>query len=728
MSLKRTIRVLIVGLLACIFGVFIVSCKEQSRTIVGFSVEEEISVQYQDTYYIARPTVKDGQDNPLDVEVTVVDSFQSVVPLVADGFVVEDMAGYKIIYTVYFNSECYTKTTVVNVNRKGEIELSFSQTDKFMTVEKETSVAEVEYEHFVPVTIEYYYQNAEEEVKIENGVFTPKMTGYYSVIAKAQDEYGNRGSAYYRLYCQRASEKGEVEIYDAEREFLVKEGLMEEPRGYVYVDTDETGIYDHLGRKANFAKIETTDEFINFSLLPKMTKKYYNTLAEEGFEYISLWVYIDGGENAYNFYRKMGISGYLQTGIGTYGANDWIELRLNLQDENNDYLRSFLSAYDEICSRTVMPFFMHNQQREKLTVYIEDVYAVKPVSEEEFILSEIEEKTLGEYISLTEYVDSDYEWYCQATVNGSSFIMDNEDFLLTENGEYTLSFLAKEKAYYIDKTVKFKVNNPYTFYALSLIKNQTNGFEKIPFAELQASFSNGETTVDSSEISYSVSYLGKNFDCDELGFMPDRIGGYTITATATVAVGENEYVLKENCVVDVYTEQSKFDLFTVDSRATEFSYVYKNHAWDVLPKSYVYTGSVGETADTYYVMDTNSLLGSGLQTMYVNFGFIPTYSLNYYTELLNDNPDMVLDFNLYFEDLSGKTDANSQPFPKAYWDYKAGYVFGVKVDTWQEYKTLFTLKDLVNGYYEVFAEDGLNRLEGGKGKSLLVVNTDARRT
>ena len=100
---------------------FCVGCKEATQTppmyeVYGFTVEEQVDVEYGESYTITRPYVYDSYGNTIDVTFTVKDSRGNIIPTAMQGFFAVDGGGYTIVFTVIdYQEQAHTRETKINV-------------------------------------------------------------------------------------------------------------------------------------------------------------------------------------------------------------------------------------------------------------------------------------------------------------------------------------------------------------------------------------------------------------------------------------------------------------------------------------------------------------------------------------------------------------------------------------------------------------------------------------
>ena len=149
----------------------------------------------------------------------------------------------------------------------------------------------------------------------------------------------------------------------------------------------ECGITAPDGEPGSFATFTTSDEYVQLFVNPRGDKAYYESLAADGYEYVSCWIYMDSAKS-HQIYTSRDVysGGFYQWQVGVLMPGVWKEVRMNLSDTYEDWKRSFITCYDILKSQEGRFYQIDNSDLynaegggDTMTFYISDIYAVKPV-------------------------------------------------------------------------------------------------------------------------------------------------------------------------------------------------------------------------------------------------------------------------------------------------------------------------------------------------------------
>lgn len=451
---RKTIGVLLTTLaLTFTAGVF-TACgssgdSAQQSIVLGFDVKEEISVTSGSVVRPETVFATDANGNVLDVWVEVTTADGAVVGLNANTFNADYLGGYTITYVVRTeNNTTYRKQTKVKVlGGASEVSLT-AEYESIVEVGKSTLI--------VPVcsddgaTFDYTVTRGDAEYEVTDGEFVPDTFGEYTVTIEATA--GDQKAEYsYKIFARNPSPKGAIEIYDEEWTAYAEFIGDTRATSWEIVDSATTGVKNRDGRDDTFLRLKTSDEYPRLFLLPRNDKAYYEQLAEEGYEYLSTWIYIEGTVNHITqLSLDRSTNSFFKYSGPRLQAGQWTQVTYRLADlPEKDYEKSFISAYDDYKEFATYFILVDNSDayngtdghEDNIGIYFSDFYAVKTQD------VQMKEGSKTEYYIGDTWKASDM--FDEETIEENGLV-----FSITQNGETKLL----SDGFTFDKNSEYTVN------------------------------------------------------------------------------------------------------------------------------------------------------------------------------------------------------------------------------------------------------------------------------
>ena len=542
---KRLIKIFSVAcaiLLSLAFLALGAACQKKEYELYGFLPKTEISVEKGDYVQIEKMHIFDNENNYYDVKFKVVDSENKQVETSGNGFFAVELGEYKIVYTVISVEKVYTKDTVVKVNAIGTnytidvhvpetvrenepCEIIIGNTDKEL------------YEFTITAICDGVVEN------VENQTFKPTRSGVYVVEVKAQSLEETIVQTY-TLNVLPALLEGVVESFD--EYWSNKRGAWE------ITTTEETGLKNRFGDDGDYVSATTDEQWLKFYVTPTNEKNYYENLAEQGYEYVSVWVYLDSTLphlvqqfNGYsNYYAKS----------NKVMPKTWTEIKITLQDDPKyDFNGSFLNGFNYFASGKQNLLTIDNSDqynganggREKdeqgnyipYTIYIDDIYAVKK-GEVIQLNGDVEASVeLGGSVDLTELVSSEDAKQLAYTVEykGESILVEDGVYEFLSSGDYKIKveYSSKTPNRYGSTTFDFTVISPYTANYTALIKEKTGDSVDVSLSELGFILKDDDgAIVETISLAYTAKKNGVEAIVTGETLKAESVGCYDITVEA----------------------------------------------------------------------------------------------------------------------------------------------------------------------------------------------------
>ena len=722
-KLIRWLSVACIVLMSFGFMLLGVGCGERYR-LFGFTPAEEITVTQGDFVQVESMYVFDNHDDYYDVKYRILDSDEKQVETSGKGFFALDASDYRIVYTVVSTRGVYTKETTVKVkaddrNRLNVYVPETGTVNEPVEIVIENSLLQT-YSFTVTVT-------CDGDVKtVENLTFTPTQIGEHEVTVTAVSAEETITQTY-TVTVKEEMLEGTVEIFD--ESWSNKRGSWE------VKTTAETGVKDRFGEDASYLFTESDVEYLNAYVSPQMDKKYYEKLAEQGYEYVSVWVYLDC-RFAHTVQQSRGNGTFYQTAHKVL-PKTWYEIRYNLKDDPKyDYRGSFLKGFNYFASQSQYLFLVDNSDmyngvnggRERdeqgnivpFKVYIDDIYAVK--AGEKIVIDDTVKPALktGDTYDLKQFVQSDAkdELAYNVTYRNETTGAQGGSYTFTANGTYEISvgYGAAQPNRFGGVSFEVNVEPTHTATVDSLIREKTENSAEVNLDDLNFVLKDASgATVPDATYRYSVTKNGQSVSVNGGKFGADSVGRYGVEIEASYVNGGTTCKLYADAEVDVWDEASKYTVFDFDGNSRYFadSYYMNKGTWDIVPAPVVVNDAHGKTGKFAKVVITDQ--------QQPIFGIKPMYSLNYYRRLLEDAGQegagaFTFSFDYFVEDATSASNAGKRTvavFP--------GTKTRQTVDCGKWYTVSFSLEELVNGYYEQMTEgfDALDDLRGGASITIL---------
>ncbi len=635
--MKKKVFALLLSLLLS-FGVMI-ACDEEIKPLAidGFEVQESITVSYGESVEVEEPIVSDESGTVLDVWTEVTDSEGNFVEIIAGRFKAEHTGGYTITYVVRASDNySYQKTTTVTVTGGPQSEITLTADyDKIIDIGSTVTINPVCSK--TDATYTYTVLNGEQPVTVTDGSFVASEGGIYSVTIEVDGvEYS------YEQVAIKPMQKGEVEVFD--EYWQAKEKALGGSRQYDIVSSEESGIYDRFGREGTFATFTTSLQYPGFYIYPRGEKDYYQSLAEEGYTKVSYWIYMQSEKNISHITRvdRDPNGKYFMGGSSpALLPNTWVEVSINLVDSYADYNRSFVSCYDFYREGTMKYMLVDNGvdnsagMGDTMTFYIADIYATKksaPVVKEEITTTY---KT-GETLDFASVIDNPENYDFFVETRGETQRIDALSYKFTANGTYNLTIVNKTADLDGKSNITFTVTDDYKFTGNYPIVSRTSAEQKIALADFNAGFAlieGADGNLPTVE-NYAVSYNGTPVAIENGEFVALKDGSYDVEISGRYEKAGETYTSYVFATVDIYSEETKYSLLTVDRMVGVANSV--SAARPVITEGvYEIGGREGNMIKVDRKHSATSLY------------FKPLFSKNYYEKLLIDEPSLYLNLEFY---------------------------------------------------------------------------------
>lgn len=647
--MRQIIKITIKTLFFAVFVLFTASltllagaCGNKKVNIHGFEVSEKESIKQGGVFSIVEPIVKDDDGNLYEVTSLVYNSLKEKTEVIGGKFSANDENGYTIKYSVTVNGEKIVKYTAVEVIKSkgpvfslGEFETrcESGETLALPDVYSETTGAEFTYE------ICRYDQAAEiiEKGKYESGKrFLLADGGVYSVtiIGKLN---GEEKSVSYLVRAIDAKEKG-----------LVQKASESD---FQKVNPEKEGIGAYSSFVGEVAKSVSTDWYVPYYFKPAMDKEYYAKMASEGFDAVTLWLYLDSN-NAHKVYKQ-----YTNGGYSTEDdLNDeefpainlqpkrWTAFHINLEDTRKDFRKSFLTAFERIYSQEFPLFWLDNYGstcESTITLYIGDIYVTKTRTP---VLPEYGTVEIGSVKDLpTDELNTEYFLSDDDGVTREAGAID-----FSTSGKYVLTARYTTGCYFGEKSVVVNVEPTHSFAFEKTVWNRDKS-QKISPAELIPKLTDKSgATVAVNSFEYSV-YRDDLKVSDENGaFTADESGIYKIKTY--VSYEKNGKTLTDRFVgyLDAFDGDTKYLFFSPKAERTAGS---KRYNWDRNVSVSDETTEIGGRTGNFVKLSSK---GEDIRAVVK-----PLYTKSYYQALVVENPELKIILPYYVKTAESYTHAQA---------------------------------------------------------------------
>ena len=696
--MEKRKKIYAVSLLACAF-LALVGCGTQQAqssanqhapiTVQGFDVAESLQVEAGSYVTVPYPIVLDDAGNVLDVYCEVTDVNGNYVPLTTGKFMATAGTGYTITYVVYTADKVvHKKNTVVQVHNSLDLYVDGQSVYEVGDVVEIVPVCiwnDAEY------TIQYVYGEEEAKAVESNQLFLDKA-GLYTLSVEAKKGEQTL-TCTYEVYAQAPITEGELEIIHADWgtvrtlnhygthgwKAVSTENLFSKKGAPI---TNRFGEQDYLLSQ----KVASAQTYCDVWLDARTSLEGLQELVDKGYKYVSVWVYLDA-EYEHGVRRITDKErSYYSTLSNKAKPNEWVEFRIDLVNTNT---RDFLDTYNFFKQQYVQFLEIDNSVKENMTVYVDDIYAVK----------EVEIATVANPV--TDYV-----------VDGNSVDV-SALFVQPEQGGYKYSLTYREETFHVPTEYVFTKNGEYVLTALSA-KNNESGSQSI---KLKVEDTVGYTGELFNLLNYNKGETSKEIVCENLGSLTYQnqaltAKGYTVTEKGEYLCNGGTFTAKTDAYYEIEivadyningTPCVSYKDVTVDFYCAE-----KGYEWNTVEEmtageynSFIDRAGTGDDNKWYDVTKTtvDGKMGTYLQwtpkdsypARYKNgFAVLPTHSKAYYQALQDKNYVLKLDYCFTFDG------ANSDWKYACYNGKTTGFSDIVYKDTW--YTVEIELKTLIENW------------------------------
>ena len=675
----------------------------EPEEIYGFDVAETLTVTAGESVLVDIPVVTDKSGAPLEVVYEVVTANGGYVSVSSNRFFATDAAGYLIDYAVTSRDNAiHEKSTKVNVLGAGDL---YAEYEAMADVGSRVEIKPISKAENPEYTYSVKFRSTGETVMVhepdettKNYYFTAEKLGFYTVTifsaaaGEAPQEYT------YDIYSREAMTDGEVECFTPEWE-RVRELCGMDTFGWEVTNTRETGVPDRFGREANYLKTTTSEIYGYYWVNPRGDEAYYRQLYKEGYTGVSFWVYNAGNVNHDVICQLYKDRGAYTEAIGKVTPGIWTQITVRLvETPENDYSGSFASAIEYFKKQQTHILQFDNAagwnsggHEEDMTLYIADVYAVKPADIKAAENAKLDYKTgetakISELVSLPEDVKAEYT----ITFRGKTqTIAANEageyEYAFKANGTYTLKVVPTPNIS-TSLTLTLNVTDDVVSNVSDVQRERTGETYKMDFASLGVTLTANDAPV--KQKAYKVYRYGKAVDCTAESFETGADGAYTVEIEGEYTQNGETYTTYYSVITDIWSEKTKNIVSDGELMIAHSEYCgWLN--WDTHPAYNLTADKFGEKGRMFEV----TKLG---QTYLILM--LPMYSKGYYEKLLSENPNATVTLKYY---ASSENDGNSI---RSYFDNfeSKGYVRNRWVyDTVTLEKFVNDYDKLVSGYNDV---------------------------
>lgn len=607
-------------------------------TISGFDVKENLEIPYGSSVELEQPFVTDSSGQLLECWSLVTDSKGNYVQVTAGRFSAYDFGGYTITYVVRDSANnTHEKKTVVTVVGAVESETTISvDYEQFVIVGETVEIDATCSDENAVLNYSVVKESNKATVTTQDNTFTVTESGLYTVTVSEES-----GAEYtYSVFAQEPRKDGEVEDFNEAWE--EKESFIGGKRqDWNYVTSEEIGLLDRYGRESSFAQVTTSARAYYFYLTIRENLEYYEQLANEGYEYVSMWIYMVSDVPHLSFSDRDPNGGfYRREGPDLY-PNEWIEYRLNLEDTLNTWTRSFISCYEYYQNQEHFYFLVDNSLEwnpwgvdESMTFYIADINAVKPV-EVALTGDKYFDKSVGDVVDLSTLFSADCDLDYVVEYRGQKTQVTSE-YTFLANGQYKVIAVPKTDNFDGSASVEFTVSDAHSVTATPIIKERTGESVSVSLTELNPEFKevNG---VKPEIVEYKAYYGAEEVALVENAFTATKDGAYSIEVKGTYTEGGVVYTTYQTVSVDVWSSETKYDVLNPN----KMLYMSAYNTWDSMPTGtygeFTVAGKTGEFYQSVSRGESNTVYGA------------PIYSKHYYESLLTQGENAKVVLDVYIE-------------------------------------------------------------------------------
>ncbi len=657
MKAKSKFILIIICFFVSVCSLFFACGKVADVVLSGFTPVESLNVEKGSYVNVENLFVSDQDGDVYKVEVKVLNSQNAEVALSNDGFFADDLSGYTIVYTVTTGSGAQTKRTSVVVSEKISNNFNVAYDALINVGETYTLPVGENLKEQYAFTATVTPKKGGAAIQADGLSFSVAETGYYEIALTGTDKKGVAKTDVFEIYAREQIKMGEVEIFSDEWAVVDSLDARYDRRvteGWKIVDTTGTTVKNRFGEDDTLLSVTTDENWAQFYFLPRADEAYYRALAEDGYEYISVWLRIDSTLR-HKVQRRNGDGRFYWSYVEDSMPNQWMEVRFNLlPNQPEDWTGSFLYFFDEYEKQSIASIVIDNSDEynpygggDQMTIYVDDVFAVKKV---EMSVADGfgENLKVGDTLDLSTMVDSENELEYTLSFRSEETLLNGTEYTFRANGEYTLTASVLREDQHLSGSVskKIVVADVNEFTGENIITERVGATKNVTFANLNAGLEN----VTGETLSYTVTRFGKPVQADENGFTADKDGAYTVNVACSYQKDGETYCSYHDLTVDVWSEESRFQVFSVfdfAENALGWSH-YMNSSWEKLPVlSTVQEKELGGETGDYLKVAAN-----GGQWTCVSVR--PYYSKNYYEALAAEREDYSVSYGYYMVDESGE--------------------------------------------------------------------------
>ncbi len=455
----------------------------KDTALQAWATSEELSFEIGTEYEVPNAVVKDSEGKDFTPAYTVYDAEGKEVVLIQGAFLMNDVAGYKIVYSVIDDGNTYEKTVNAKVSDTkgpdiivGEFAngyLGFGYEFPNYTVIDNSNVDLTPVLSLVKVDGE-----TETPVACTAAGFTPETVGNYKLTYKATDAAGNVGETVRQFTI--APFDGMVQGFDDEASFRTSFGLVNNRIEWLAEYKGYTGV-----AKGTFDEYWAHWPQFNF------TPMYEDADVYRAFDYVTMTMYIEQDVTGENEGKGIYAGNFAGTGYSTK-VNEWftVELPISVLVDNYakfNYAESGTSAMYLYNDRNYNADPALNKDPVPFSFYIAEI---KAICKEQLMVAEYEKEAVAgkEYTLPDVYVNyggkplADKEIGVTATFNGEAIDITDGKFTPTVEGNLIVTYTYEDQTVTANVTFKFPseiVLNTALMYVDDNVNQVTGGSEEL---------------------------------------------------------------------------------------------------------------------------------------------------------------------------------------------------------------------------------------------------------
>ena len=615
--------------------------KPQQAVVSGFDVRESLEVNLGAVVELEQPVVTDAKGVLLDCWTYVTDEKGNYVVTTAGAFTADNAGVYTIVYVVRDSAnntyQQQTKVTVLGNAAAQDITLNVEY-EQFISVGETVAINAICSDKDADLTYTVKRFSTSEAVTMDGNAFVPQEEGIYEVLVSAND---GEATYKYNVFAEEALQKGEVERFTSAWE--EKEKFVGGKRqDWQVVTSEESGLLDPYGRACNLAKYSTDRAYIPLYINIREDVKYYEQLAEEGYSYVSMWIYMEGEKPHITISDRDPNGGFYRRNGPDLYPGEWTEFRLDLVTGKTTWYRSFVQCYPYYNNQSHFYLQVDNSYEwntwgggDNITFYFTDIYAVK---EAELLTVEGVEtqKTVKDTIDFSTVFNADFDMTYVVSYRGEKFAIEGSEYTFLSNGEYVVEAIPSDFNLRGSTSVEFNVTDEHVLSADYVTKERTSvDSVTVNISELNAAFEevNGVTPTIAS---YKVYYNGAELALTDNAFTAAKEGAYAVEVEGSYSENGTTYTTYQTVYIDVWSQATKYAVIDTENMRCI-------RAWDWDNTS---------TTATYEEATVGGKTGNFIKTtakgQSLTFYGKPLFSKNYYQAMLEENEYAKVRMSLYF--------------------------------------------------------------------------------